>query len=138
MARLYKFSGAKVTREYYFNDHGTQIDRFAVSLLAAARGQETPEDGYGGQYIADIASKVQAEAKAAGDPDPVTLDDAAAQEYFRSHGVEMMFDEIKESLRGFRTEFDVFFHENSLYETGAVTKALDYLSLIHISEPTET
>lgn len=127
LARLYKFSGAKVTREYYFNDHGTQIDRFAVSLLAAARGQETPEDGYGGQYIADIASKVQAEAKAAGDPDPVTLDDAAAQEYFRSHGVEMMFDEIKESLRGFRTEFDVFFHENSLYETGAVTKALDYL-----------
>ena len=127
LARLYKFSGAKVTREYYFNDHGTQIDRFAVSLLAAARGQETPEDGYGGQYIADIASKVQAEAKAAGDPDPVTLDDAAAQEYFRSHGVEMMFDEIKESLRGFRTEFDVFFHENSLYETGAVAKALDYL-----------
>lgn len=127
LARLYKFSGAKVTREYYFNDHGSQIDRFAVSLLAAARGQETPEDGYGGQYIADIAAKVQAEAKAAGDPDPVALDDAAAQEYFRSHGVEMMFDEIKESLRGFRTEFDVFFHENSLYETGAVTKALDYL-----------
>lgn len=127
LARLYKFGGAKVTREYYFNDHGTQIDRFAVSLLAAARGQETPEDGYGGQYIADIAAKVQAEAKAAGDPDPATLDDEAAQEYFRSHGVEMMFDEIKESLRGFRTEFDVFFHENSLYETGAVTKALDYL-----------
>ena len=127
LARLYKFGGAKVTREYYLNDHGTQIDRFAVSLLAAARGQETPEDGYGGQYIADIAAKVQAEAKAAGDPDPATLDDEAAQEYFRSHGVEMMFDEIKESLRSFRTEFDVFFHENSLYETGAVTKALDYL-----------
>lgn len=127
LSRLMKASGAKVTREYYFNDHGTQIDRFTASLLAAARGQEAPEDGYGGQYIADIAATVQAQAQAAGDPDPATLPDAPAQEYFRAHGVELMFAEIKASLAKFRTEFDVFFHENSLYETGKVDAAIKYL-----------
>lgn len=127
LARLLAFSGAKVTREYYFNDHGTQIDRFAASVLAAARGLPAPEDGYGGQYIADIAAAVREKAQAAGDPDPVELEDAAAQEYFRAHGVEMMFAEIKDSLKNFRTEFDVFFHENSLYETGKVEAALEFL-----------
>lgn len=127
LARLFSFSGAEVTREYYFNDHGNQIDRFSSSLLASARGEATPEDGYGGQYIADIAQAVRDEAKAAGDPDPATLEDAAAQEYFREHGVEMMFAEIKRSLSDFRTEFDVFFHENSLYETGKVAQAIEIL-----------
>ncbi|MBS6102833.1 MAG: arginine--tRNA ligase, partial [Actinomyces sp.] len=51
MARLLKVAGADVTREYYFNDHGAQIDRFARSLYARAKGQPAPEDGYGGQYI---------------------------------------------------------------------------------------
>lgn len=127
LARLFAANGAEVTREYYFNDHGSQIDRFALSLLAAARQMDPPEDGYGGQYIADIASAVQSQAAQAGEPDPATLDDAAAQEYFRAHGVEMMFAEIKSSLRAFRTEFDVFFHENSLYEAGKVAAAIDYL-----------
>ncbi|NMW62635.1 arginine--tRNA ligase [Mobiluncus mulieris] len=127
LARLMKSSGAKVTREYYFNDHGTQIDRFAASLLAAARGLPAPEDGYGGQYIADIAAQVQTQAQQAGDPDPATLPDAAAQEYFRAHGVTLMFSEIKAALAKFRTEFDVFFHENSLYETGKVEAAIEFL-----------
>lgn len=127
LARLMKSSGAQVTREYYFNDHGTQIDHFAASLLAAARGLPAPEDGYGGQYIADIAAEVQTQASQAGDPDPAALDDAAAQEYFRAHGVELMFQEIKETLAKFRTEFDVFFHENSLYESGKVQAAIEYL-----------
>ena len=51
LARLMKASGAKVTREYYFNDHGSQIDRFARSLYARAMGHEAPEDGYGGQDV---------------------------------------------------------------------------------------
>lgn len=127
LARLLSSSGAQVTREYYFNDHGTQIDHFAESLLAAARGEATPEDGYGGQYISDIAQAVRDAAKAAGDPDPATLPDEAAQEYFRSHGVQMMFDEIKESLSNFRSEFDVFFHENSLYDEDKVGKAIEIL-----------
>lgn len=127
LSRLMKASGAEVTREYYFNDHGNQIDRFASSLLAAARHLPTPEDGYGGQYIADIAATVQAQARAAGQPDPSGLPDREAQEYFRNHGVKLMFAEIKESLAKFRTEFDVFFHENSLYESGKVAAAIEYL-----------
>ena len=71
-------SGAQVEREYYFNDHGEQIDRFARSLLARARGLEAPEDGYGGQYITDIADRVTAIALAEGRPDPKTLPDAEA------------------------------------------------------------
>ncbi len=53
--RIFTATGAEVSREYYFNDHGAQIDRFTGSLLASARGRAVPEDGYGGQYIHDIA-----------------------------------------------------------------------------------
>ncbi|MDO5672214.1 MAG: arginine--tRNA ligase [Actinomycetaceae bacterium] len=127
LSRLIMAQGAKVTREYYFNDHGAQIDRFAVSLLARARGQEVPEDGYGGQYIDDIANRVKNEAIKAGLPDPATLPDAEAEEYFRKHGVELMFAEIKNRLHDFRTDFDVYFHEASLHESGAVHKAVDIL-----------
>jgi len=124
LARILQASGADVTREYYFNDHGVQIDRFARSLLANARGQEAPEDGYGGQYIEDIANAVVADAVAAGDPDPRELPDAQAQEVFRSRGVERMFGEIKQSLHEFGVDFDVYFHEDSLHESGAVDKAI--------------
>ena len=58
LGRVLEASGAKVTREYYFNDHGGQIDRFARSLVAAAKGEPTPEDGYGGDYIGEIARGV--------------------------------------------------------------------------------
>ncbi|MFC8193198.1 arginine--tRNA ligase [Cellulomonas sp. NPDC057328] len=124
LARVLQASGADVTREYYFNDHGAQIDRFARSLLARARGEEAPEDGYGGQYISDIAERILADAAAAGEPDPRTLDDAAAVEAFRVRGVDLMFDEIKASLRDFGVEFDVYFHEDALHESGAVERAV--------------
>ena len=127
LARLMKASGAKVTREYYFNDHGSQIDRFARSLYARAMGHEAPEDGYGGQYIADIAAQVREDAVAAGEPDPVTLPEEEAVEAFRARGVELMFDEIKRRLRDFRSEFDVFFHEDSLHNSGAVDAAIETL-----------
>lgn len=127
LARLMTASGAQVTREYYFNDHGSQIDRFARSLYARALGQEAPEDGYGGQYIQDIAARVREEALASGEVDPVTLDESDAIEAFRARGVELMFGEIKERLRSFRSEFDVFFHEDSLHESGAVARAIETL-----------
>lgn len=127
LARLMSASGAHVIREYYFNDHGSQIDRFAHSLYARAMGHEAPEDGYGGQYIADIARQVRADATAAGEADPVALPQAEAVEVFRARGVELMFDEIKERLRHFRSEFDVFFHEDSLHHSGAVARAIDTL-----------
>ncbi len=120
LARLLEASGAKVTREYYFNDHGAQIDRFARSLLAAATGQPAPEDGYGGDYIGEIAQAVLNDV-------PDALQQADPQEVFRAHGVQRMFEEIKQSLSDFGVEFDVYFHENSLHESGAVQKAVDRL-----------
>ncbi|MFM5904324.1 MAG: arginine--tRNA ligase [Microbacteriaceae bacterium] len=123
LARILESQGAKVTREYYFNDHGAQIDRFARSLLARARGLAAPEDGYGGQYIQDIADRVLAETA----EDILALPDEEAQERFRAAGVELMFAEIRESLHDFGVDFDVYFHENSLYESGAVDRAITRL-----------
>ena len=135
LARVLQAAGADVTREYYFNDHGSQIDRFAQSLLARALGRPAPEDGYGGQYISDIADAVIAQAAAAGEPDPRTLPEAEAQEVFRSRGVELMFGEIKAKLHDFRVDFDVYFHEDSLHESGAVDRAVERLrELGHIFE----
>ena len=127
LARILSACGADVTREYYFNDHGTQIDRFAASLLASARGQETPEDGYGGAYISEIAQQVTADELAAGRPDPATLPDAEAVEVFRARGVDLMFAAVKAELHAFRSDFDVFFHEDSLHTSGAVERAIDRL-----------
>ena len=127
LARILSACGAEVTREYYFNDHGTQIDRFAASLLASARGQETPEDGYGGAYIGEIAQQVTADELAAGRPDPATLPDAEAAEVFRARGVDLMFAAVKAELHAFRSDFDVFFHEDSLHTSGAVERAIDRL-----------
>ena len=92
LARLLEFHGAEVTREYYFNDHGAQIDRFAASLLAVVKGEERPEDGYAGEYIQDIANEVMVEAMAAGEKDPLELPRDEALEFFRERGVGLMFD----------------------------------------------
>lgn len=131
LARVFQAQGAQVTREYYFNDHGAQIDRFARSLLARARGEAAPEDGYGGAYIQEIADRVLAETA----EDILSLPEDQAQEAFRAAGVELMFQEIRESLHDFGVDFDVYFHENSLYESGAVEKAITRLrELGHIFE----
>lgn len=119
LGRVLTARGAKVTREYYFNDHGAQIDRFARSLLAAAKGEPTPEDGYGGDYIQDIASQIVEK-----NPGWQQLSAEDAQELFRSQGVDLMFAHIKRTLAEFGTEFDVYFHENSLFESGAVEAAI--------------
>jgi arginyl-tRNA synthetase len=127
IARLLEFHGARVIREYYFNDHGTQIDRFAASLLAVVLGEDTPEDGYAGQYIQDIADQILQDAAAAGDKYPLDLPREEALEFFRSRGVLLMFGEIKKSLAAFGVEFDVYFHEDSLHDSGKVEKALKEL-----------
>ena len=123
LGRIFSFSGADVTREYYFNDHGAQIDRFARSLLARAKGEPVAEDGYGGQYLVDIVDAVIAR-----EPGVLELPDDEAQEVFRAVGVDIMFDEIKQSLRDFGVDFDVYFHENNLHDSGAVTRAIERLS----------
>ena len=127
ISRLLEFHGATVTREYYFNDHGVQIDRFAASLLAAIKGEDAPEDGYGGQYILDIADQILVDAMEAGDRNPLELPHDDALEFFRSRGTLLMFAQIKQSLHDFGVEFDVYFHENSLHESGKVERALKEL-----------
>ena len=122
LGRILGTQGAKVIREYYFNDAGAQIDRFARSLLSAARGEPAPDDGYGGEYIGEIAARVTADH-----PQAPGLPDEAALEIYRHEGVELMFDEIKATLHLFRTDFDVFFHENSLHQSGAVAQAVQRL-----------
>jgi arginyl-tRNA synthetase len=120
LARILQAQGARVTREYYFNDHGTQLDRFSASLLAAAKGEPAPEDGYGGDYIAEIAAQVVAQHRG-------ILESADPQELFRSAGVDLMFTQIKQSLHDFGVDFDVYFHEDDLHSSGRVTQAIERL-----------
>ena len=130
LARILAANGGEITREFYFNDHGAQIDRFARSLLASARHEPIPDDGYVGQYIDDIAATVVQQH-----PDALALPPDQAQELFRAEGVSLMFDEIKQTLADFGVHFDVYYHENTLHESGAVARAVDRLrDLGHIYE----
>ncbi len=122
LGRLLATQDATVVREYYFNDHGGQIDRFARSLVAAAKGEPAPEDGYGGDYIKDIAADVVAKR-----PDALSLPADECQEVFRELGVDLMFGQIKQSLHDFGTDFDVYTHEDSMHTSGRVQEAIDKL-----------
>jgi len=119
LGRLLSTQGAEVVREYYFNDHGAQIDRFASSLIAAAKGEPIPADGYAGSYISDIAAQVLKKA-----PDALSLPDAEMRETFRGIGVDLMFSHIKQSLHEFGTDFDVYTHEESMHTSGRVDQAI--------------
>ena len=119
LGRLLSTQGADVVREYYFNDHGAQIDRFTSSLIAAAKGEPTPEDGYAGTYITDIAAQVLQKA-----PGALSLPEPDMRETFRAIGVDLMFTHIKKSLHEFGTDFDVYTHEDSMHTSGRVEQAI--------------
>ena len=119
LGRLLSTQGADVVREYYFNDHGAQIDRFANSLIAAAKGEPISADGYAGSYITDIAARVLQKA-----PDALGLPEPEMLETFREIGVDLMFTHIKESLHEFGTDFDVYTHEDSMHISGRVDQAI--------------
>jgi arginyl-tRNA synthetase len=119
LGRLLSTQGAHVVREYYFNDHGTQIDRFTNSLIAAAKGDPTPDDGYAGDYIKEIAAQVLSK-----EPDALSLPDDEMRETFRAIGVDLMFTHIKQSLHDFGTDFDVYTHEDSMHSSGRVEQAI--------------
>jgi len=119
LGRLLSTQGADVVREYYFNDHGAQIDRFASSLIAVATGEPTPADGYVGDYINEIAAQVLQKA-----PDALSLPEPEMRETFREIGVDLMFTHIKESLHEFGTDFDVYTHEDSMHTSGRVDQAI--------------
>ena len=123
LGRVLSASGAAVTREYYFNDAGSQIERFARTLREVAHGRPVPEDGYAGDYIDDVASAV-----VRAEPGILDLPDAEEIEAFRNHGVEAMFVEIKDSLEAMGVHFDVFFNERDLHTDGSMEAALARLT----------
>ena len=122
LARLLDAAGAEVTREYYFNDAGTQIDRFAASLLAAATGRPLPEGGYSGDYVTEIAAAV-----VAADPAVVDQPEEKALDVFRREGVALMLASIRQSLADFGVEFDVYFSERTLHDNGEIELAVTRL-----------
>ncbi|MGX1695027.1 arginine--tRNA ligase [Microbacterium keratanolyticum] len=110
IARLLAASGATVAREFYINDAGAQMDRFAASVVAAAKGEPTPEGGYAGTYIADIAAHVLAER-----PDLLELSDEEQHSVALELAYAYQLAEQKQSLSKFNVDFDVWFSERILH-----------------------
>jgi arginyl-tRNA synthetase len=103
LARILELAGNTVEREYYFNDGGGQIQRLGASILARARGEEPPEDGYQGEYVAELAGQIP---DAAGK----SVDELAKA------GVDILMAGIRATLERYRVHFDRWFLERSLYE----------------------
>ncbi|KRE42044.1 arginine--tRNA ligase [Knoellia sp. Soil729] len=119
MRRLLAASGADVTAEYYINDAGTQMDKFALSVLASAKGEPTPEGGYPGAYIGDLAEIVTQQR-----PDLLELPDDEAVAVARPLAYEAQLAEIQQTLERFGVFFDVWFSEQELHDGGAVEQAV--------------
>ena len=116
LGRVLSAAGADVTREFYINDRGRQMDLFGQSVQAAAQGNPIPEDGYQGQYIADLAKEV-----VAANPGIISTED------FREAAYKVQLAQQQGVLAGFHTSFDVWFSERSLHESGAVEHGVDKL-----------
>jgi len=116
LGRVLSAAGAAVTREFYINDRGRQMDLFGQSVQAAATGQPIPEDGYQGNYIADLAKEV-----VAANPK------IATSEEFREAAYKVQLAQQQRVLETFHTTFDVWFSERSLHESGAVQHGLEKL-----------
>jgi len=122
LGRVLTAAGAKVTREFYINDRGNQMELFGASLRAAAMDLAVPADGYHGAYIIDIAHLIK-EAH----PEFLTLPLAQSLEAFKNAGYALQLAEQKRVLAEFRTHFDIWFSEKSLYENDFFKHCLDRL-----------
>jgi arginyl-tRNA synthetase len=122
LARVLIAAGAKVTREFYVNDRGAQMDKFGASLMASANGVPVPEDGYHGEYINDLAARIVAEV-----PGIKELPEAEQSVAFREAGYERQLKEQQDQLAQFRTKFDVWMSERSLHEQDGVGHAIEKL-----------
>lgn len=119
LARVLAAAGADVTREFYVNDRGVQMDRFGESLLAAAKGRPAPEDGYHGGYILDLAATIVADR-----PELLDLPEDEAMVEFREEGYQRQRAQQEAVLGVFRTHFDVWYSERHLHDSGAVERGL--------------
>jgi arginyl-tRNA synthetase len=122
IARVLDANGAKVTREFYINDRGVQMDKFGLSVQAAALGNPIPEDGYHGQYIKELADEI---VKI--NPDVLKLDGEAQFIEFREAAYALQLKQQQDVLDNFNTHFDVWTSERRLHESGAVEKGLEVL-----------
>jgi arginyl-tRNA synthetase len=111
LGRVLSAAGAKVTREFYVNDRGVQMDKFGASLQSAALGQPRPEDGYHGAYIDDLAKEVVAT-----NPEVLKLTGEEQTFAFRDVGYKLQLAQQQSVLEKFGTRFDVWFSEKSLYD----------------------
>jgi len=116
LGRVLSAAGADVTREFYINDRGRQMDLFGQSVQAAAQGNLIPEDGYQGQYIGDLAKEV-----VAANPG------ITSSEEFREAAYQVQLAQQQRVLETFHTSFDVWFSERSLHDSGAVEHGVDKL-----------
>ncbi len=122
LGRVLAAAGADVTREFYINDRGNQMDLFGQSVQAAAMGQPIPEDGYKGEYIADLAKEVLAQ-----NPAITALADDARLIAFRETAYQLQLKDQQRVLDTFNTHFDVWFSERSLHDGGSVEHGVDKL-----------
>jgi arginyl-tRNA synthetase len=116
VARLLEAVGHDVEREYYVNDTGGQVERFGASIAARMSGEPPPEDGYEGEYIGELAERIAAEGVDVADVDAVA-----------GHGIELMLEQIRASLHRYGVDFDRWFSERTLHESGALDAVLESL-----------
>jgi arginyl-tRNA synthetase len=122
IARVLEAAGAEVTREFYINDLGNQMNLFGASLEAAALGREVPADGYRGDYIPELAAKIVADI-----PGILDLPDDERMVAFRDAGYGLQLEEQRKQLDAFRTHIDVWFSERSLHDSEDVASGLEKL-----------
>ncbi len=128
LSNVMDFAGYVVSREYYINDAGNQVNNLAYSLearymQALGKDAEMPEDGYHGQDIIDIAAKLTEEFGEA------ILEKTAEErfDFFRENGLRLELAKLQNDLKNFRVEYDVWYSETSLYGNGKIERALDKL-----------
>lgn len=124
LARIMTFTGYDVTKEYYVNDAGNQMNNLGISIKVRYQNlynidATLPEDGYHGQEIIDIAKKIKEEYQ-----DTKLNEDIP---FFKKYGLNILLDKIKKDLDIYRVNFDVFSSEQSLYDRGLVEKVITKL-----------
>jgi arginyl-tRNA synthetase len=117
LVRLLEAVGHVVEREFYINDAGAQVRVFADSIAARMAGEEPPEGGYEGEYVCDLAQRIEGEGV-----------DPADREALGLRGIELVLDGVRETLERFGVRFDTWFHERDLYARGEVDEALAKLA----------
>ena len=122
LGRVLSAAGAEVTREFYVNDRGNQMDLFGASIRAVALNQPRPEDGYHGEYIEDLAKEI-----VKNNPEFISLPEAESISVFRDAGYKLQLDEQNRVLNNFGTHFDIWFSEKSLYENNFFDHSLQKL-----------